>query len=1132
MQNNFKSQRIRSFYPHWTNFKKIPLSMQLFVFFMFYFITSAHAIDNYAQKTIINLNVHNAKVEDVLKEVEKQSEFGFFFNNRQIDINRKISIKMNNVDIFTALNEIFKGTDVKFTVLDRKIVLSILPQKENNPQQTTLRISGKVIDSNNEPIIGASVIEQGGGSGTITDLSGHFVLNVRSSNAVIEVTYVGYKKEITKVLVGTMMTITLKDDTKLLEEVVVVGYGTKKKVNLTSAVAAVSGKELIQTPVANLSNSIAGRMPGVIAVNSSGAPGSGSTLSIRGSSTLNNNSPLVVVDGIPYDSFNSFDPNEIESITVLKDGAAAAIYGARANNGVFLVTTKRGKIGKISINYSGTLSLQSPTMYPKPMNPYQYATATNQALDNAGYDRNNPAHASRYYKDEAIKKYQTGEDGANWYDESFKKTSLMQNHNVTVNGGSEFIKYFLSLALLNQDGMYDNINYKAYKFRSNMDIKLAKTLSLGVNLEGRQENQNSPTVPANTIFQHVSRANPTFKTYYPSGRPVNNASEHAIEEIRNSGYNRQLHNTFQGTLSLNWNLDGLTKGLSATANVSFGKYYNFGKAFNTPYTIYTEDAKGNITGSKTNGGNGGKTTLSETFKHSYSIFSNIGLNYQRTFGKHDISGLFVYEQNGAKGDEFSGTKQDFPVMSKDEFFASGPENQNLTGTSSINDARRAYVGRLSYAFDSKYLIEGSFRVDGSYKFPKGKKYGFFPSISAGWRISQEKFILENESLSFITNLKLRGSFAQVGNDKVNAFQYEDSYVISSTNGPFFNNAAQTLIYYGVYPNTNITWETADNFNIGIDGELWNGKLGFEFDYFEKNTRDILWSRVRSIPATFGRDLPNENYAKMRNHGFEVTLSHRNQINKVYYNLRLTGSYAKNKVTQIDDPANALDFQKQINRTLGFRSGYKALGLFQSKEEAKSWMNGQQFGVTSLAGDIKYADIDNNGIINSKDQTVLSNNNNTPKLMLGLTGDLSWKGFDLSFLLQGAAMRNIMLSMNSRVTLSDGSNSYAYLLDAWSPENKDAKYPLLWTGSRTINDRNSDFWLKDASYLRLKTITIGYTIPSLSIKQWGINSLRFYFSGQNLFTWSPLEGFDPEAGAGNGAYYPQQKLFSFGVNLNF
>lgn len=993
------------------------------------------------------------------------------------------------------------------------------------PSQKTVKISGTVTDAEGEPIIGASVIGEGGG--TMTDINGQFTLTVPVGSKV-SITYIGYLKETITVTGAETYNIRLKQALTDLDEVVVVGYGTKKKIDLTGSVAAIDGKEIKNTPVASISNAIAGRMPGVIAVNSSGAPGSGSSLSIRGASTLNDNSPLIVVDGVPRESFDRFDPQEIESITVLKDGASAAIYGARANNGVFLITTKRGVKEKMNITYSGTLSIQKPTMYPEISSAYEYALATNQALDNEGYDRTNPGHTSRYYSDEQIARFKSGEEGCNWYDESFKKTSLMQNHNVAVRGGSDNLKYFVSLGLVDQDGMYDNINYKAYKFLSNADIRLAKTLTLGVNLEGRQEHTKTPAVGAGTLFQHASNALPVYKAYYPDGRPFNTAGEHVVEEIRHSGYSKVLYNTFQGSVNLRWDLGGVTKGLSATSNFSYGLYYDSSKSFSTPYTIYTEDADGNIIGSKTNGGYGGKVGLSQSFGHYYTTFVNVGLNYQRLFNeKHDVNALIVYEQSGGKSDSFSGSKQDFATSKKDELFASGPVNQSLTGSSGIRDARRSYVGRVGYTFDNRYLLEASLRVDGSYKFPKNKRFGYFPAVSGAWRVSQESFFRDSRAAGWLSNLKLRASYAQVGNDKVGAFQYEDSYTISSSDGPFFNNEAQTLIYYGVFPNAAITWETADNLNFGIDAEMFNNRFGIELDYFIKNTRDILWSRSRSVPATFGRSLPNENYAKMRNSGFEVTLSHTNHIGNVGYNLRFTGSYAKNKVTQIDDPANAVDYQKQINRPLGFRAGYKSLGLFQSKEEADSWMGGSQFGIKNLPGDIKYADIDDNGVIDSRDQTVLSENNNTPRIMFGLSGSADWKRFDFSFLLQGAAERNILLSGTSRT-----GYQYAYLLDAWSPENTDAKYPLLWRGSRPMNDRTSDFWIKDASYLRLKTLTIGYTIPAINLKGWNINSIRIYFSGQNLLTFSGLDGFDPEAGAGNGAYYPQQKLYSFGLNVNF
>ncbi len=1077
----------------------------------------------------VSLTMNNVTVKQAMDALKKQSGYSFVFSSEDVDTKKKVSVDADDQKVEEVVRQILDGQSVTYEIKGKNIVVRSIAQTSSSQQKKT--ITGTIVDPSGMPVIGANVMVKGTTNGTITDMDGKFSLEVPKESMLV-VSYIGYANQEIKVSNQTNLSIALKEDAEALDELVVVGYGTKKKINLTGAVAAVEGKDLIQTPVANLSNSVAGRMPGVMAVNSSGEPAAGSTLSIRGNSTLNNNSPLIVVDGVPRDSFNAFDPNEIESITVLKDGAAAAIYGARANNGVFLVTTKRGKKEKLSINYSGTISSQSPTMYPELMNAYEFATNMNKALDNMGYDRNNPAHASRYYTEEDIEKFRTGQVGGDWYDASFKKSSLMQNHNITINGGTDIIKYFLSMGMLDQDGMYDNINYKAYKFRSNVDADLSKILRVGVNLEGRYEVKDSPSVSSTALFQHATAVLPTLNPYYPSGNPINTGGEHVVEEIYHSGYDKTKYNTFQGTISVNLKLDAITQGLSANGNVSFGKYYDFEKTFSLPYTLYSEDENGNIIGSKKVGGEGGKTTLSEAFNQSYSTFLNIGLNYQRTIGRHDLSGLLLYEQNQSLGDSFSGTKRDFPINSKDEMFVSGSLNQSLTGTSKINDARRGVVGRLGYILDTKYLFEASFRADASYIFPKNKRWGFFPAVSVGWRLSEEDFFRSNQSLDFISNLKLRASFAQVGNDKVNAYQWDDSYTISSVNGPFYNSAAQSLIYYGVFPNANITWETANNYNVGVDADFWNGKLGVELDYFIKDTRDILWSRVRSVPGTFGRDLPNENYASMVNKGFEVALTHNNQVGKVNYNVRFTASYAKDKVTEIDDPSNALDYEKQLNRPLGFIAGYKSLGLFQSQEEAENWMGGQQFGINSMAGDIKYADIDNNGVIDSRDQTVLSDNGNMPRFIYGLSSDLQWNNFDFSFLLQGAAVRNVMLSGRARVTFLTGGNSYAYLADAWSPENPDAKYPQLWSGSRSINDRNSDFWMRNGAYLRLKTITLGYTLPQFSIRNWDINHLRIFVSGQNLLTWSPLKEFDPEVGSGSGAYYPQQKLFSVGLNVNF
>lgn len=1109
--------------------------MKLFVLFFICSLGLAYASDSYAQTAIVNVEVQNKTVREVLKEIENQSEFGFFFNNKHIDLNRRVSVTSRNSDIFKVLEKVFEGTNVKYSVLDKKIVLTTNAENVPAAQQAAFKVNGKVVDENGEEIIGATVQEKGTANGTVTDMDGNFELKVFAKEVTLEVSYIGYSKAIVKAKTSVPVRVTLKEDSEVMDEVIVVGYGTKKKINLTGAVAAVDGKALVQTPVSNISDLVAGRMPGVMAVNSSGEPSVGSSLSIRGKSTLNNNNPLVVIDGIPRDSFNALDPNEIESITVLKDGAAAAVYGARANNGVFLVTTKRGKKEKMSLTYSGSLTSQSPTMYPKLMDAYQFASFNNIAMDNMGYDRNNPSQASRYYSEDKIEKYRTGQDGGDWYKATFKDFSLMQNHNVTINGGTDIVKYFLSLGALSQDGMYDNINYTAYKFRSNVDADITKNLRIGANLEGRYEVKKSPSVNAANIFHYATKVLPTLRPYYPSGRPINTAGEHVVEQI-NSGYDRKKYNTFQGTLTANLKLDAITQGLALNSNVSFGKYYSFGKSFYTPYTMYTEDENGNVIGSKTAGGEKGKTALSESFNESYTTFLNIGLNYQRVFGKHDWSGILIYEQNQSLGEEFSGSKRDFPISSKDELFVSGNENQLLTGKSKVVDARKGVVGRIGYIYDSKYLFEASLRADASYIFPKDKRWGYFPSVSAGWRVSEERFFKENSSLDFISNLKLRASFAQVGNDKVDAYQWEDSFDLSSANGPFYNGEAQCIAYYGVFPNAIITWETANNYNFGVDVDFWSGKFSVELDYFVKDTKDILWSRDRSVPKTFGRKLPKENYACMINKGFEVVLAHSNQVGKLNYNLRFTSSYAKNRVTQIDDPSNGADYQKQLNRPLGFIAGYKSLGLFQSDEEAKEYMGGEQFGITSMAGDIKYVDIDKNGVIDSRDQTVLSKNGYLPQFVYGFSGDASWNNFDFSFLMQGAAGRNVMLSDKARIAYNGGGNTYAYLTDAWSPDNSDAKYPLLWSGSRSVNDRNSDFWLRNASYLRLKNIALGYTFSKNITNKLGITKLRVSISGQNLLTWSPLKEFDPEAGSDKsivgGNYYPQQKSISIGLNVNF
>ena len=531
---------------------------------------------------------------------------------------------------------------------------------------------------------------------------------------------------------------------------------------------------------------------------------------------------------------------------------------------------------------------------------------------------------------------------------------------------------------------------------------------------------------------------------------------------------------------------------------------------------------------------GGRTSLSQTYRESDQQTYNIALQYGRTFGKHEVNGLALYETNQANGNTFNAYRQDFITDLKDELFASGTVNQDVGGSGFIDDARKSVVGRVNYAFNSRYLFEATFRYDGSYRFAKDQRWGFFPAMSAGWRISEEPFFKQSTSLAFIDNLKLRASTGILGNDRVDAFQFIDNYSIVAGSGPVFGGVAVPYINYGVYPNPNFTWEKQSNSNFGLEASFFRSALTVEADYFFRTTKDILRARDRSIPGTFGRSLPPENYAQMKSHGWELSIGHQGKAGAVNYHLNFNISQAINKVTVIDDPANGLPYEKQLGRPLGYRYGYVAEGIFQSNDEAKSWYGGKQFGQTSLAGDIKYKDVNGDGKIDIQDQEQLSAFNNTPRIIYGLAGGLDWKRFDLSFLIQGAAQSNLMLSGVGRVMYQNGgaSGNFAYLADAWSPTNTGAKYPQAWIDSRSMNNRNSSFWLKKNGYARLKSVDIGYTFNEQWLKSKGIQRLRAYVSGINLLTWSQLKELDPEAEAGNGLYYPQQRNFNIGVNLTF
>ncbi|MDR3268576.1 MAG: SusC/RagA family TonB-linked outer membrane protein, partial [Tannerella sp.] len=726
--------------------------------------------------------------------MKKNYGYSFVFESGDVDTRKVISVKAQDQPVDAVVKQILYGQDVSYEIKEKNIIVrkTVHAPVQLVTQQQGKRITGVVADTNGEPVIGANVVEKGTTNGTVTDVDGRFSLAV-SNNATLVVSFIGYNAQ--ELVVGdqTDLKIILAESSLGLDEVVVVGYGTQKKVNLTGSVSTISAEKLTQTPSANLTNAMAGRLSGVIATNKNGLPGSGSDLQVRGLSTLNNNQPLIVIDGIIGRDLSNIDPNEIQSISVLKD-ASSSVYGARAANGVFLVTTKRGTIGKPKISYTGMVGIQQPTQYPELMNAYQWAYTRNQAMRNQGYDPSNPAQASMFFTDQQMADFQSGKVGTDWYDQTMKKNSMQTQHNLSVNGGSEMIRYFMSLGYLNQDGMFDNIGFRRYNLRANVDAKITQHLDVGANLEGRQMNYHTPGNGVSKIFNDLLWVQPTFKSpYHPDGKPADTGGEHPLEDIKSSGYDRQTTGEYQGTLFFDYRLPFITPGLSLKGNASLYKQIFFSKRFFTPFALYQEDAEGNVTSINQRG----TISLSEEVRQLNAFNYNISLNYAHTFKKHDVAALLLFEQSEETGDNLNGSRQDFSTTIKDELYASGTANQTISGTSVLNEARRSVVGRINYAFSSKYLLEFSFRYDGSYRFPKETRFGFFPSVSAGWRISEESFFKNSSALQFVDNLKIRGAKGLIGNDRINAFQFTDAYSINSASGPVFGGTSQTLINYGV-----------------------------------------------------------------------------------------------------------------------------------------------------------------------------------------------------------------------------------------------------------------------------------------------------------------------------------------------
>jgi TonB-linked SusC/RagA family outer membrane protein len=1111
--------------------------MRLNAFFLFLWMAQAWAISGYSQATKLTLKMSDSKIIEVLDEIEEQSEFYFLFNQKLVDVERKVDIDVQEKAIDAILQNLFAGTNVNHMVIDRQIVLTTFKPELLARQQPA--VSGTVTDEAGQPLPGVTVVVKGTTRGTVTNADGNYTITGIPEDATLQFSFVGMRTHEVEVVGQTVIDVTMEIDAFGIEEVVAIGYGTQKRANLTGSVATVKNEELAKTPIASISNALAGRLPGLIVKQEQGAPGADqASINIRGFGT-----PLVIVDGIEQD-FNTINPNEIESISVLKD-ASAAIYGARAGNGVILVTTKRGRIGRPTITLKSSYTLQGVTDLLKPVNAGQYAELMREYQLNSGI-----ASDKTRFSEEDIQLYYDGTDpeghpNTDWVDLALNDWSPMQEHNISMTGGSEKIKYYGFLGYLDQVGMFKSNNnvYKRYNVRMNVDANISENLSIGLDLSGIKGDLLRPSLDDKALWRSLYDATPVSHYAFPDPTKtpyagMGNFNVLASSNIDKSGYIGNENNQINGTLSLNYKIPSIN-GLNLKALINYTQNTLENKTWTKQYDQWNYDFESNT---YTYVKSSRPTSLEQMFTKSQLLTGQFSIDYNRVFKQnHTIKALLLYEFIDNNRYWFSAYRTNYITNAIDYLFAGGNEDQLADG-SALETGRSSFVGRINYGYKGKYLLEVTTRYDGSPKFPKDKRWGFFPSVSAGWRISEEGFI--KNSTPWIDNLKLRASMSRTGYDAVGAFQYLSGYQFSG-NYAIGESVQQGLKSTGL-SNPNITWETMTTYNTGIDFFVLNSKIYTEIDAFYRLREGMLANRQGSLPNTFGASLPAENINSQSNRGFEVLLGHKNNKGEFKYDISANVSWTRAKWEHYEEPEYTDPDQIRINKNTGKWTdlfyGYRSDGLFTSQEEIDNieFDQDQKGNTTLQPGFIKYVDLNNDGVLDWKDKDIIGDGS-VPRMMFGLNFNAKYKAFDFSVLFQGASEFNFRLS---QINIESNRTPLVFLYEnRWTQENNDpnALVAIQAINAKANNNQASDFDLYDATYLRIKNINLGYTLSGNWMRKIGVNHFRIYVAGTNLLTFSGLSkmGIDPEAIIENpnnllrkgGYYYPQQKTITAGIEIS-
>lgn len=1021
--------------------------------------------------------------------------------------------------------------------------------------QSTRTITGTILDEAGYEVAGANVSVKGTTTGIFSDTDGKFTLNV-PENSVLVISYIGYHTQEIPVGNTQVFNIVLKEDALNLDEVVVVGYGTQRKGSIIGAVSAVSSEKLVATKNTNVQNMLTGKVPGVRVIQKTSEPGEfNNQFDIRGFGT-----PLIVVDGVPRGNFERMDPNEIESISVLKD-ASAAVYGVRAANGVVLITTKKGEKGKAKIEYSMYYGIQNPAEMLEPVGAIDRMTLFNEKSMRSTTD------PKLTYGDEMFEAYRNGSlTSTDWYDVAMRNHASQQQHNVSVSGGGDKMDYYVNFGYMDQGGFLKSgdLRYDRYNLRSNLNAQITNNLKASVKINGIIDQKDRPRASTWEIYKTLWRSTPTEPVYAndregyydkPNG-DIQNVLAMTRSDV--SGYNKQKKRIFQSTMDLTYDVP-YVEGLSAKGMFSYDTQIDDNSEYTKEYNEYNYDE---ATGAYNAVARNSPTKLHRRYNTSYGTLWQVQLNYERMFADtHNVSALILYEESYNEGDNIYAEREfEIPIP---YLFAGNATNQ--IGTSDpggVNEyASRGLVGRFNYDFKGKYLAEFSFRYDGSSKFPKGKQWGFFPSALLGWRLSEEAFIKDN--LSFIDNLKLRGSYGKMGDDGAAKYQFVSGYDYPNTSGNTQDNYPKGYVFGGEFvnglgfrsvANMDITWYTVKTLNIGLEADMWRGLFGMTFEIFRRNRDGLLAYRNVSLPGSFGSTMPQENLDSDRTQGIELELRHRYKIGEVNYSIAGNVSVTRTQNRYVESAlyGSSYDYWRNSKayRYNDIWFGKGAAGRFQSYDQIK--YHPVFTGIGTLPGDYIYEDWNGDGIIDdmddhpiatttNADKAAFQDKRNYPLMNFGFNISADYRGFDLNLMFQGAAMSYVAYGEQLSSPLAWDGNALDMFMDRWRPTDpkSDPYNPNnTWISGyyaygATAYDDKSRFAIQNGAYMRLKTAELGYTVPSSIVKKAGVQRLRLFVNAYNLFTITDVKGVDPEKPSELYGYmYPLNRTVNFGASVTF